>query len=177
MWYDLLKIKHIYLQGRGISIGDGVLTRFWLDPWLYKEPLYVIAPILFELCENKNISVAQALNGTQISFRRWPFDDLRSTWETIWHDAVNFRLTSNADSVLWLIGKSSKFSVKSVYNALTKSSSGTCHKRIWKGKIPEKIKIFLWLMSNDAILTKDNLKKRKWQGDPNYVFCDYEETI
>ena len=148
------------------------LTRFWLDPWLYKEPLYVIVPILFELCENKNISVAQALNGTQISLRRWLFDDLRSTWETIWLDAVNFWLTSNVDSVLWLIGKSSIFSVKSVYNALTKSSSGTCHKKIWKGKIPEKIKIFLWLMSNDAILTKDNLNKRKCQGDPNCVLCD-----
>jgi len=42
------------------------------------------------------------------------------------------------DSVIWLIGKSGKFSVKSVYTALTKSSSRACHKRIWKGKIPKK---------------------------------------
>jgi hypothetical protein len=84
MWYDLLKVKHIYLLGRGISIDNGVLTRFWIDPWLYKEILYLIAPVLFELCDNKNISVAQALSGTQISFRRWLFDDLTSTWEVIW---------------------------------------------------------------------------------------------
>ena len=51
-----------------------------------------------------------------------------------------FQLTTNDYSVIWLIGKSGKFSVKSVYNALTKSSSRACHKRIWKGKIPEKIK-------------------------------------
>jgi hypothetical protein len=63
MWYDLLKIKNIYLQGRGVSTENGSLTRFWLDPWLYNEPIAVIVPILFELCENKNITVAHALGG------------------------------------------------------------------------------------------------------------------
>ena len=58
----------------------------------------------------------------------------------------------------------------SVYNALTRSSTGIYHKRIWKGKISEKVKIFLWLMSNEAILTKDNMRKRKWQGDLSCVF-------
>ena len=77
-----------------------------------------------------------------------------------------------------MIGKSGKFSVKSVYNALTKSSSRAYQKRIWKGKIPKKNQIFLWLMTNNAILTRDNSKKRKWQGDPNCVFfCDREEII
>uniref|UniRef100_K3XUC1 Reverse transcriptase zinc-binding domain-containing protein n=1 Tax=Setaria italica TaxID=4555 RepID=K3XUC1_SETIT len=27
-----------------------------------------------------------------------------------------------------------------------------------------------------AILTKDNMLKRKWQGDPSCNFCDQEET-
>jgi len=41
-----------------------------------------------------------------------------------------------------------------------------------------KNQIFLWLMTNNAILTRDNLKQRKWQGDPNCVFfCDREEII
>jgi hypothetical protein len=53
IWSDLLKVKDIYLQGRGVKIGKGNLTRFWLDPWLYKEPLYDSAPILFKLCDNK----------------------------------------------------------------------------------------------------------------------------
>ena len=78
------------------------------------------------------------MKGTQISFRRWLFDDLRIAWNVIWQDALKFQITTNDDSVIWLIGKSGKFSVKSVYNALTKSSSRACHKRIWKGKIPKK---------------------------------------
>jgi len=77
---------------------------------------------------------------------------------------------------VWLLGKKGNFTIKSVYNALTSSSTGFYNRRIWIGKIPEKVKI-LWLMSNGAILTKDNLLKRKWQGDSSCVFCDEEETI
>lgn len=49
------------------------------------------------------------------------------------------------DEVVWKLGKKKAFSVKSVYDALSVSSQGIYHKNIWKGRIPEKIKIFLWL--------------------------------
>lgn len=32
-------------------------------------------------------------------------------------------------------------------------------------------------MTNDAILTKDNLVKGNWGGDPKCAFCDEIETI
>jgi hypothetical protein len=145
IWSDLLKVKDIYLQGREISIGNGNLVRFWLDPWLYKEPLHIFAPVLFELCENKNLTVVQFFDGMQITFRRWLFDELRVCWNNILHDASVFILSDNTDTVVWKIGKKGRFTVKSVYDALTSSSTRSYHKRIWKGKIPEKIKIFLWL--------------------------------
>ena len=90
---------------------------------------------------------------------------------------MNIQLVDRDDMVLWKIGKKGKFTVKSVYDALTSSNTGIYHKRIWKGKIPEKIKIFLWLLANDAILTKENLRKKNWQGDPSCVFSDSIETV
>jgi len=39
------------------------------------------------------------LKGTQISFRRWLFDDLRIAWNVIWQDALKFQLTTNDDSL------------------------------------------------------------------------------
>jgi len=48
---------------------------------------------------------------------------------------------------------------------------------IWKAKIPLKIKNFMWLIYNNAILTKDNLIKRKWVGDERCSFCCEPETI
>lgn len=79
IWHDLLKVKDIYLQGRGVIIKNGEKTRFWLDPWVYKDPICLIAPALFELCDCKDILVANALNGSSITFRRWLFGDLRAT--------------------------------------------------------------------------------------------------
>jgi hypothetical protein len=69
------------------------------------------------------------------------------------------------------------FSVKYVYNAMTANDFGSYAKTIWKGKIPSKIKTFLWMVSNNAILTKDNMIKRKWFGDPACYFCHPDETI
>lgn len=71
IWSDLLKVKDVYLKGRGISIKNGVKTRFWCDSWLYDRPLMIITPILYILCEQKEVSVADVKNGiVQITFRR-----------------------------------------------------------------------------------------------------------
>lgn len=102
---------------------------------------------------------------------------MRAQWDVIWRDAFLFKRSQENDRVTWQLGHKGIFSVKSLYNALSNSPQGEYHRRIWKGKIPEKIKIFLWLLTNDAILTKDNLLKRKWQGDARCMFCEENETI
>ena len=51
------------------------------------------------------------------------------------------------------------------------------NKRLWKLKSPLKLKIFLWYPRRGVLLTKDNLIKRKWQGNKNCCFCHEDETI
>jgi hypothetical protein len=114
--------------------------------------------------------LTQARSGKPIIFRRWLFDELRTSWNIILHDVMNFELVNEPDVIGWKLGKSNKFRVKSVYNGLAKSDTGMFHKRIWKGKIPTKIKNFLWLMANVSILTKDNLRKRNCVGTISHLF-------
>jgi len=167
VWCDLLKVKEIYLMGREVCTKNGNLTRFWKDRWLYQQPLCITDPELFELCECKEATVDKIRCWEVIiSFRRWLPRDLRDRWEQIWEDVLSFPLDNDPDVILWSLEKNNKFLVKSTYNALTSSDGGLYNKRIWKGKVPAKIKIFMWLMTKDAILTKDNLIKRKWKGDP-----------
>lgn len=45
-----------------------------------------------------------------------------------------------------------------------------------KGKILAKLKIFLWLVANNAISIKDNMLKRNWKGSPSYYFYDQDEN-
>jgi hypothetical protein len=90
---------------------------------------------------------------------------------------VSIVLSEGDDMISWKFGNKGLFSVKSVYNAMTANESGTYVRIIWKGKIPSKIKIFLWMVANNAILTKDNMIKRKWAGDPTCYFCPFDETM
>jgi hypothetical protein len=61
------------------------------------------------------------------------------------------------------------FSVKSVYNHMTTMDNDKAYKTIWKAKILEKVKIFMWLVMQKSILTKDNMIKRNWGGDPDAI--------
>lgn len=45
-------------------------------------------------------------------------------------DVGSFQLQDLEGQVTWQFGKNKKFSVKSMYNALTKSNAGPDHKRI-----------------------------------------------
>ena len=62
------------------------------------------------------------------------------------------------------------FLVKSHQLGLINQNTPNQNKRIWKLKAPFKIKIFLWYLRRDIILTKDNLAKRNWLGNQQFVF-------
>jgi hypothetical protein len=56
--------------------------------------------------------------------------------------------------------------------------SGVCdlnYKWIWKSALPLKIKIFLWQMMQNTVLTRDNLTKRNWGEKPNCSLCNHLE--
>jgi hypothetical protein len=42
---------------------------------------------------------------------------------------------------------------------------------------PKKLKVFMWLVEQNAILTKDNLLKKKWQGSPDCYMCGEPESM
>jgi hypothetical protein len=44
-------------------------------------------------------------------------------------------------------------------------------------KVPLKVKIFMWYLLRDVILTKDNLAKRNWRDSLKCCFCHYDENI
>jgi len=64
-----------------------------------------------------------------------------------------------------------------MYNHLANGGIDRSFKHLWKAKIPLKIKIWFWLIWHNAIPSKDNMKRRKWNGDTLCRFCDQEESI
>jgi hypothetical protein len=67
--------------------------------------------------------------------------------------------------------------VKSMYIDYMDDHIKYLHKYFWKIKVPLKIKLFILFLNKKVLLTKDNLIKRKWQGNEKCCFCDEKETI
>jgi hypothetical protein len=142
IWFDLLKIKDVYLQGRKMVVRNGQKTLFWKDTWVFERPLASLFPDLFKICLQLNASVA-FVKQNSANFSRWLVDGLRNDWEQIMCRVNEISVTNDEDRVIWNFGKKARFSVRSMYKALTVDDSGPYFKKIWKGKIPAKIKIFL----------------------------------
>ena len=147
-----------YLTGRSLMVKNGKSTSFWLDSWLAGKPLCISHPVLFDMCLDKYISVYHVLTQQgQIQFRRWLPPLLFEQWINLLNKVYYHPFMNSKDIPIWKWNKSKMFSTKSVYEHLTKESSRNQFKHIRKARIPYKIKNFLWLVENNAILTKDNL--------------------
>jgi hypothetical protein len=51
------------------------------------------------------------------------------------------------------------------------------HKQVWRMKVPLKIKVFMWYMKKEVVLTEDNIAKHNWGGSKQCSFCLHNETM
>jgi hypothetical protein len=113
-----------------------------------------------------NIHFRRALTGT-----KWV------RWLHLVERLMDVTLNDNDDVFLWNLTNTKVFTVKSLYLDLMNGHTPFLKKYIWKMKVPLKIRIFMWLLFHKVILTKDNLKKRNWQGNMKCCFCNDDESI
>ena len=90
---------------------------------------------------------------------------------------MEVQLSQQPDELRWKLTKSGVFTVKSMYIDVINLNSIPTSKHVWDVKVPLKIKVFMWFVHKQVILTKDNLIKRNWTGSTRCSFCDRDETI
>jgi hypothetical protein len=151
---------------------------FWKDVWLGEKPICLMVPVLFDRCKQKDITIHKflTLNG-QVKFDRWLPPCLFEQWVDVVNQVYNFPFKSEDDVISWKWGGKGRYNTKSAYDHLSVGEEGLQFQHIWKSKTPYKIKNFTWLLENNAILTRDNMVKRKWNGDPSCCFCNQMETV
>ena len=109
--------------------------------------------------------------------------DLIRTRLPSWNDLLvrlnSVQLTQGHDDFRWTLCQNGKFTVESMYRALSQLEVpiDENNKKIWKMKMALKLKVFTWYLRRGVILTKDNLVKRNWHGNTKCVFCPLDETI
>ena len=112
-----------------------------------------------------------------LSLRQWLDEPQQEKLRKMRDVLVPCALSSSRDQPKWLGEKDGKFSVNSQYRALCEAETEDRNKNLWKAKIPLKIKIFMWLIKMNAILTRDNLARKGWKGNKTSSFCANLERI
>jgi hypothetical protein len=103
---------------------------------------------------NKNLSS----NFEALSFRRRMTGDLQVLYDDLVALCSNCTLTDREDKLKWGLGNKG-FTVNSLYKKNSIDQIKVPYRFLWKSKLPQKIKVFFWLVIRNKILTKDNLKK------------------
>jgi len=174
-----MEVKELLLQQGRFMVNDGHQTRFWGDVWVDQQPLMRLFPDLYRIVRKKGVSVASVLSSTplNVSFRQKIMEERLKEWLKLVSLVLPVNLNNDKDIFIWHIKKNGKFSTQSMYREIMKREKLSGKEMFWKAKLPLKIKIFLWYLKRGVILTKDNLLKRIWKGDPKCDFCGLDENI
>ena len=174
-----MRIKATFFNRTRCIVGNGNDTRFWEDKWLGDTPLATQYPSLYRIVQRREALVATVMQSIplNIQFRRVLVGDRWEAWLHLVRRLMEVQLTPQPDQLWWKLTSSGEFTVKSMYIDIINSSVIPSSKEVWKVKVPLKIKVFMWFVHKQVILTKDNLVKRNWTGSTRCSFCDREETI
>jgi hypothetical protein len=125
-----------------MKMGDGKLTSFWHDAWCSSHPLRDSFPDIFNICNEQNMTVAEAAAlGWNFSFRKYQSPDLTVQVRGLLNIVRQTTLSQERDRPSWKWTKNGIFSVKSMYNHLCRNAVDRSFKHLWKNKIPLKKKI------------------------------------
>ena len=154
--------------------------RFWEDWWFGNCSLATQFWDLYVINNQKNLCVDDVWDGTElkISFRRGVNETLMQDWLALITITESITFSEDCDAIIWSFDNSSKFSVQAMYKIVSfRGIQPVYTPVVWSLYVPPRVHIFLWLLSNNKTLTRDNLAKRRSLEDLSCPFCSDTETI
>jgi zinc-binding in reverse transcriptase len=179
-WQAVTSVSHFLLLGAKRIVGNGHSINFWLDNWYNDYLLSIQFPLVYAKTKSVRPSLSEVWNGGQIKLNlsRGVSIAMRHEKSQLLSILQNLRFTQSDDLAVWVWEPTGLYTIKSLYTFLCFGGVKTyLSKSVWSLKIPLKHKLFLWMLLNNKILTKDNLCKRNWTGDITCVFCSAPESV
>lgn len=158
----MIKHKDHFLAWCKFEVGNGKDVRFWEDWWIGDKTLKHSFPRLYGLCFDKNKSIAEVFRKglASLSFRRTLYGDSLELWGHVREACEGVMLNQDRDRIKWSLNKNGIYTVKSYYRHLTENGVKYPHNFMWKTKIPPRVRVFMWLVLRNNILTRDNSLRR-----------------
>jgi hypothetical protein len=99
-------------------------------------------------------------------------------WEELLSIASSICLNDKDDEMVWMVNSYGIYSSHSLYRVVNfRGVEPIFLPTVWKLHVPPRIHFFLWLVSKNKLLTRDNLGKRRRVDDPSCLFCSDNETV
>lgn len=111
------------------------------------------------------------------TFRRYIDGRLMQLWLEIRQLASTIVFSEEEDAFIWHFNSNSNYSRQSLYKVINfKGVVPVYVPAVWRLKVPPRI-YFLWLLSKNKLLTRDNLSRRKKLMTSLVFFWYKEETV
>jgi hypothetical protein len=92
--------------------------------------------------------------------------------------ASSIQLDGGDDTIIWQFNSSDKYYVQSLHAVVNDRGVRQIFTPVvWKVPVPSRLHVFLWLLCNNKVLTRDNLAKRRKVDNMNCLFCNEQETV
>lgn len=132
------------------------------------------------LMSSRGKTISQVWDGQvlRLTFRRSVSENLMNLWYELLSIVENLTLRDSSDQILWSFSSNGKYSVQSLYAVINHRGVVPLYvPAVWNLKIPPRVQIFLWLLSKNKVLTRDNLAKRRAVSDKTCLFCNDPESV
>ena len=179
-WKGVLWAVKAAQMGYSWKIGNGQHVRFWEDRWFGSSSLAIQYWPLYVLVNEKESTIAECWDGVNLkfTFRRTVSAYVMRMWEEILGITSAITLSEEPDSAVWTFNSNGVYSVQSLYAVISFRGVQPIHTPVvWKLNIPPRIQVFLWLLSNNKLLTRDNLSKRRNVENKSCLFCAEPESV
>lgn len=170
IWRSILDGREVLKQGLIRRIGDGNLTHVWNDNWLPREAM--LRPIAPRQVDKPEL-VSELIDQVTLSWNEQKLAEHFLPMDADIIRKIPLATTRFDDCWSWFWEKNGNFSVRSAYrmlihtrnrreiwleggagssNPLAEERSWT---RMWKHKIPVKVKVFAWRLARQSLPTAD----------------------
>jgi hypothetical protein len=125
-------------------------------------------------------TIRELWDGEQIrgTFRRIFSDEMMVSWLEIIEIAKTISYSDENDQLIWQYETNGIYSSSSMYAIVNFRGIQPIYlPSVWKLKIPPRIQVFLWLFSQNKIMTRDNLRIRGMVKPLDCEMCKELETV
>ncbi|CAN1162506.1 Putative ribonuclease H protein At1g65750 [Linum perenne] len=178
LWKGIICEWETMLAGSKSAVRDGMETWFWTSNWVDSD----LQLLDYADTSSPEFDISSTVASMVTREGQWDFHKLDRLLAPEAVEAVAGMTPPNVnrgpDDWVWGLEATGWFSIKSAYNLICSSAQfpdSRVWKEVWKWNGPNRIKHFLWLASNDKLLTNSARRRRGMGGDGLCSWCGLEE--